>query len=211
MNDLAFQALWQGLTGQLGIKALIVFWVEALLALLGFFLLIEIIVVRRRTKQGETIWSALTSWGDRRTFKLVDEQPTYIPEETSVEIVRIETLELPSLQQQSMNVTLPEKLPEPSQAVVPEVTEKVSEPKIRIPVQQKAIKFDVEASADMVEVMFKVKTGIIRLLWEHRAIEESAGNVAGMQAIDVLLADIENTEVQKVWVLGDAKTKMLGG
>jgi hypothetical protein len=188
------------------------YWIDTLLISVGLIILIELILVCRRVKHGETIWSAMTKWGDRRIYKnsaaQSESEPSIEPinnQEITVEFIH--TVPKTKLEDEPSPTAdiLMQSSPPILQAAIVQTIAVIEPPQL----QPTKHTFNVDATAVMIEQMFLVKSGIIRLLWDQRRVEESAGNVSGMQAIDVLIADIESTEVQKVWVLGDAKAKLL--
>jgi hypothetical protein len=62
---------------------------------------------------------------------------------------------------------------------------------------------------DMVADMYAMKAGLIALLREHRDSEQATGGQIGLRALEVLIADIEQTEVQTIWMMGS--NKLTGG
>ncbi len=161
------------------------------LALLGVWFLVELLIIGSRYRSGETLWSAFAKTRERRLYRHADEPaPAEQEQEALVEIVQRAAL-----------------VEEPVQALVADPPPTLTPPPPPA-AEPPRVRFNVDATADMIETMFLVKAGIIKVLWEQRAIEDQAGNVAGVLAIDVLIADVESTEVQKIWVLGDTRLKM---
>lgn len=176
----------------------------------GVWFLIEMAIVGSRWRRGETLWSAISRHSSGRKFRprankhlqlssklLLSDEPTSEAEVTIKQ--SIPTVSEPHIDQEEYMSTLTEEKIAPTPTLIQTPSHTYT---------QRPIQFDVDASADMIEIMFMVKSGMLKVLWSQRTVEETAGNVVGVRAVDVLIADVEGTDVQKIWVLGDTKLKM---
>ena len=161
------------------------------LLLLALYAVSELSYTIFRYHKGETLWSVLTKYGSSRINRY-SEYDVYTPEKPEASTL---TAIAPATATANTTATEPVALIEP--ITLPALVEYV-------PVSDnlKSLQAKEDSNTNIVNEMYLVKAGFIRMLWEQKAIEKESGNTQGLEALNILMADTEKTEPQIIWMYG---------
>lgn len=180
----------------------IVFW---LLIVGAVSITVEALIVCYRMYRGETFISAVALWGKHRRKRLGLIAPKSVDVETpTLAVVEPSPKHAPEAQPAPVEPP-PIALEEPASAKAIEVVEVIEPTRLSTP--HPITPDPIPDGEDILSDMYAMKTGMLKVLREQRAMEDAIGNAHGLQALDVFIASVEAADPQKIWDLGSRKIK----